>query len=333
MSSVTDSEATINAFVNTIRPSFDYIVATTASSACVFTLFVVLFALSTKESRHRLVFRLNVLAICLVLTMGVLTSLTNGKVVVDPFNPVSTGVYLASVVFTVFPPLLYDSILLTRLFALYPLSNTPLVTLLKIFAFPFCVKCTRVVVLTLFLNGFVRTASVEGLTLSATSTWFHNPNLITEWVMQSADNMYSVSLFLYKLHDRTKLIKNSESVHYLSEHIRQIFYISVANFIFPLIFNITLIIFIMTDRSQTDGALLMLINNYVTVLGVLCATLWFSGLEWVRTRNEPLLDYTVFNSPNSFFGGESPSTLDMGTGTEPSEQVTIPEKENKDTMV
>lgn len=60
----------------------------------------------------------------------------NGKAVVDPFNPVSvTGVYLAAVVFTVFLPLLYDSILLTRLFALYPLSSTPLNTLLKIFAF------------------------------------------------------------------------------------------------------------------------------------------------------------------------------------------------------
>ncbi|KAI6045885.1 hypothetical protein EDC04DRAFT_2030155 [Pisolithus marmoratus] len=189
MSSVTDSEATINAFVNTIRPNFFYILASTACSACLFTLFVILIALSTKESRRRLIFRLNVLSICLAFVMSILNGLYNGKAIIDPFNPVATSTYLALIIFTIFPPLLYDSILLTRLFALYPLSNTPLATLLKIFALPFCVKCTRVVVLILFLNNHLRTATAEGLTLAATSTWFRNPYLITEWAMQIADNM------------------------------------------------------------------------------------------------------------------------------------------------
>ncbi|KAI6140760.1 hypothetical protein BKA82DRAFT_998542 [Pisolithus tinctorius] len=35
-------------------------------------------------------------------------------------------------------------------------------------------------------------------------------------------------------------------------------------------------------------ALLWYINSYVTVMGVLCATLWFSGSEWVQTRSQPL---------------------------------------------
>ncbi|KAI6038864.1 hypothetical protein EDC04DRAFT_1843172 [Pisolithus marmoratus] len=344
MSSVTDSEATVNAFVNTIHPSFDYIVATTASAACVLTLFAVLCALSTKESRCRLAFQLNALAICLVLMTSILTGLTNGKAIVDPFNPVSNSVYLASIVFTIFPPLLYDSILLTRLFALYPPSNTPLATLLKISAFPICVKCTRVVILTLFLNDFVRTATTEGLTLAATSTWFHNPYLISEWAMQIADNTYSVSFFLYRLHGCTKLIRSARGI---AERVRQIFYISLANFVFPLIFNIILIISIMTDRSRTSGALLMLINNYVTIVGVLCATLWFSGSrERVRTRNEPFPNHVMFNSPDSYFGRDHaagresespivfvagdgsaiPGVLDTGTGPE---QATIPEKENK----
>ncbi|KAI6113621.1 hypothetical protein EDD16DRAFT_1131459 [Pisolithus croceorrhizus] len=348
MSSVTDPEATLNAFVNTIRPNFDYIVVTTAFSACTFTLFVVLFALSTKESRHHLAFRLNVLAICVVLIMSILTGLTNGKAVVDPFNPVSTSVYLAAVVLTVFPPLLYDSILLTRLFALYPLSSTPLKTLLKIFAFPLCVKCTRVVVLTLFLNEYIRTAKVEGLAQGATTTWFRNPSLMTEWAMQIADNLYSVSFFLYKLHVRTRLVKRRN----ITERIHRIFYIAVANFVFPLIVNVALIISIMTDPSMTTGASLMLVNNYVTIMGVMCATLWFSGSEWVRTRDEPLPDPTVFNSLKPCFegdhvaGGGSKSSIvfvvgkgsvasgtpSLDTGMGP-KQLTIPEKEDMHTLV
>ncbi|KAI6038853.1 hypothetical protein EDC04DRAFT_3112845, partial [Pisolithus marmoratus] len=133
---MTDSEANINAFVNAIHPSFDYTIANTAFSACLFTLFVVLLALSTKESRRRVVFRLNVLAICVVLMMGIFTGLTNGKAIVDPFNPVSPSVLIAGSASAFFPPLLYDSILLSRLFALYPPASTPPPTLLKIFAFP-----------------------------------------------------------------------------------------------------------------------------------------------------------------------------------------------------
>ncbi|KAI6146227.1 hypothetical protein BKA82DRAFT_4158692 [Pisolithus tinctorius] len=57
----------------------------------------------------------------------------------------------AGAAFTIFPPLLCDLILLTRLFALYLLSSTPPTTLLKIFAFPFCIKCAQVVVVVHFL--------------------------------------------------------------------------------------------------------------------------------------------------------------------------------------
>ncbi|KAI6107569.1 hypothetical protein EDD16DRAFT_1620991 [Pisolithus croceorrhizus] len=73
--------------------------------------------------------------------------------------------------------------------------------------------------------------------------------------------------------------------------IRQIIYISIANFVFPLMFNIVLIICAIADQSFGNiGGLLLLINNYVTVMGVLCATVWFSRLEQVRTCNEPLSD-------------------------------------------
>ncbi|KAI6012713.1 hypothetical protein F5J12DRAFT_548172 [Pisolithus orientalis] len=295
MSSATDTEATVSAFVNNIHPSFDFIIANTAFSACLFTLCTVLFALSTRESRRRVVFRLNVFAICIVLTMGVLVGLTNGKAIVDPYNPLPTSVYFAGVAFSVFPSLPCDSILLTRLFALYPLGSTPLATLIKIFAFPACIKCARVVVLTHFLINYVKSASVEGLTQDEATTWFRNPNLIAEWTMQIADNAYSVILFLYNLHVRTSWVKSAGG---MPARIRQIFYISAANFIFPLIFNIALIIFVITDQSFTITGLLLLTNNYVTVMGVLCATLWFSRPEWARSWNAPLSDDILIFSLN-----------------------------------
>ncbi|KAI6102442.1 hypothetical protein EDD16DRAFT_1646384 [Pisolithus croceorrhizus] len=284
-----DSEATIIVFVNTIRPVFINIISNIAFSACVSTLFVVLFALSTKESRRRLVFRLNVLAICLVLTMGALMGLTSQKLIFDPSNLVSINIYIATIIFLVFPPLLYDSILLTRLFALYPFRSTCGVH---------------------FYFGSGLTA--EALIQDQSTDWFRSPYLIAEWVMQIADNLYTVSLFLYNLHIRTSSIKRARPS--IAERIRQIFYISIANFVFPLIFNIAQIIFIMTDRSPITGSRLLLINNYVTVMGVLCATLWFSGSEWVRARNEPLPEHMLnMQRPNfgrdRITGGKSGSPI------------------------
>ncbi|KAI6136091.1 hypothetical protein F5141DRAFT_1072398 [Pisolithus sp. B1] len=204
--------------------------------------------------------------------MSILVGFCNGKVVLGQSYWLPESLPSAGIAFTLFPPLLCDSILLTRLFALYPLSSTPPATLLKIIAFPFCVKCARIVVVTLY----IRSAVLEGYT-----PFIRDPNLIAEWTMQIADNMYSVSLFLYNLH-----------IGGIPACIRQIFYISAANFVFPLIFNIVLIVFFTTIATAGQrlliGELLVLINSYITVLGVLCATVWFSRSEQIRTRNEPL---------------------------------------------
>ncbi|KAI6138858.1 hypothetical protein EDD17DRAFT_1672981 [Pisolithus thermaeus] len=208
MSSEAVAEVIINDFIAAIRPNFDYVLTDTAFSACLLTLLVVLFAFSTQESRRRLVFRLNVLAIIVALALGIFSSLVSGRAILDPFNQVSKGIYIASVVFAVFPPVLYDSILLTRIFALYPVSNTPRATLLKIFAFPFCVKCARVIVLSFGVNDYVSSQlSTASLEQEQAAAWFRNSYMVSEWTMQIADNMYSVSIFLYNLHIRTSSVK------------------------------------------------------------------------------------------------------------------------------
>ncbi|KAI6045893.1 hypothetical protein EDC04DRAFT_2030895 [Pisolithus marmoratus] len=289
---VTDSEAAISAFINTIRPNFDYIVTITAFSACLFTLFAILLGLSTKESRRRIVFHLNVLAICLALTTSILAGLSNGKAIIDPFNQVSTRVFIAATASISLSPLLYDSILLTRLFALYPPASTRQATLLKIFAFPFCVKCARVVVIALLLKEEVRAAAgtTTEVLQDQASIWFRNPNIVAVWTLQMADNMYSVSLFLYNLHVRARPLKSGG----IPSRIRHVFYISVANFVFPLVSNIALLISVITDHSPNSGpGVLPLINYYVTVMGVLCATIWFSRSEWTQTCKEPLSNETL----------------------------------------
>lgn len=145
-------EAIITVFIDAIHPHVIYLICTTAFSSCLLTLLVVLLAFSTSESRRRPVFHLNLLAICLALILGVLNVITNGAAILYPFHLASKNVYISRTTFAFFAPLFYDSILLFRLFALYPLAITPGVTLVKIFAFPFFIKCTRIIVIVRFLH-------------------------------------------------------------------------------------------------------------------------------------------------------------------------------------
>lgn len=142
-----EAQAIIEEYITQIKPSFNFVVGLTAFSASLFTLLIVLFAFSTRPLRQRLVFRLNVVAIIISLLLGILNGILSGSAVLNPFNPLPQSLYVATIFFAIYPPLFYDSILLTRLFALYPVATTPALTLIKIFLFPFCIKCGRLVVL------------------------------------------------------------------------------------------------------------------------------------------------------------------------------------------
>ena len=147
MSQSADTQLIITAFIDEIHPSLNFVVVVTAFSACLLTLLVVLFAFSTPQSRKRPVFRLNVIAILMATVLSVLNGVTSGGSILDPFHAIPESVYVATIFFATFPPLFYDSILLTRLLALYPIGITPSLQLFKVFAFPMCIKCGRLVAL------------------------------------------------------------------------------------------------------------------------------------------------------------------------------------------
>jgi len=147
MSQSADTQLIITTFIDEIHPAFNFVVVVTAFSACLLTLLVVLFAFSTPQSRKRPVFRLNVIAILLATVLSVLNGVTSGGAILAPFHAIPESVYVATIFFAIFPPLFYDSILLTRLLALYPIGITSNFELYKVFAFPVCIKCGRLVAL------------------------------------------------------------------------------------------------------------------------------------------------------------------------------------------
>ena len=58
---------------------------------------------------------------------------------------------------------------------------------------------------------------------------------------------------------------------------------ALGNFVFPLILNIIQIIFITSDRSFLHGTYVMVINDYVSIFGVVFATIWTNSAHYNQT--------------------------------------------------
>ncbi|KIK25610.1 hypothetical protein PISMIDRAFT_96561, partial [Pisolithus microcarpus 441] len=134
--------------IDAIRPQYVLVVAVAPFCGCLLTLLAVLFAFSTPASRSLLVFKLNAIAILVALVTGILNGYINALGLLEPFaSDATVSLCFTFAFFTLCSPLFYDSILLLRLLAFYPIRSTPLSTLARVLAIPVLVKCGRLVCL------------------------------------------------------------------------------------------------------------------------------------------------------------------------------------------
>ncbi|KAI6035707.1 hypothetical protein EDC04DRAFT_2191756 [Pisolithus marmoratus] len=295
MSESSDIQVIITEFIDAVRPQFVLVVAIAPFCGCLLALLATLFAFSTPASRSLLVFKLNAIALLVALVTGILNGYINTAVLLEPFAPEpALSICFSFAFFALGSPLFYDSILLLRVLAFYPIRSTPLFTLTKVLAVPILVKCGRLVCLSLFLHGYYVSYATNG----PATDWFRNPYVTSEWALQVIDNTYSCGFFLCKLYSRSANISKVGSGSTMIRLIRNIFFISCANFVFPVLFNIAQMICITTNRSYLSTLLLLLINGYVSVIGVLGATMWARAQSYTNQgqlpgvrRGEPLSEW------------------------------------------
>ena len=68
---------------------------------------------------------------------------------------------------------------------------------------------------------------------------------------------------------------------------KTLFWISVSNFVFPVILKVVQVVLILGDAEFALGTLVLMANNYITIIGVLLATLWCSEAYWERRAPGP----------------------------------------------
>ena len=64
------------------------------------------------------------------------------------------------------------------------------------------------------------------------------------------------------------------------DRLKTLFWISVSNFVFPVVLDLALLVLAFREGSFLDGAYVLLVSNYVDIVGVLLATIWTTSTKY-----------------------------------------------------
>ena len=177
-------------YIEAIKPGIIFSVEAIIGGTIFIPVFILLFLFSTSVSRRSPVFYLNITACLIVFATAALSCYVQLEGVVNPLFQQPNSNYITLIALSILPPLFYDSILLTRIIAFYPRLTTPRWHLYRVMAYPVIIKFGRFTVLVLYLHSLVlRTKDLGNVLLVGQATWFRNPYMTTEWVLQMTDNL------------------------------------------------------------------------------------------------------------------------------------------------
>ncbi|TFK37705.1 hypothetical protein BDQ12DRAFT_569585, partial [Crucibulum laeve] len=259
-------------YIAAIQPSFNMLMIGTSFSAALIPLLIVLFFFSTKALRRMPIFILNVISILLGISMGILNVY---RTLVSPSKLHPSGdITMGCLIFII--PFFVESILVFRIFAVYPPRTTPTKVIVAISIPLLLLKTGRIANATQFLVRYAKIArEIPNPMIAGQISWTANPGQRIEWGLQMADNSLASFLFLRRLNTGMLVAKDSSV-----QVVGGLFWIAVSNFVFPVLLSLAQLIFSFKDPSFLDGNYVFMCNDYVAIIGVLLATVWTAGNQW-----------------------------------------------------
>ncbi|KAM5530906.1 hypothetical protein V8D89_015438 [Ganoderma adspersum] len=278
-----------------VQEELKWLLLETIYAAFLVPIAVVLFFFSTPQLRRRPIFFLNVCALALGIGQGII-GISNSVNALLLNLSATPSAAIASIYLFTLVPLCVQGILILRVVAAYPPRTLRYPILFTVYGPIVLFKLGRManVVYMIYrlqqlVNGAGCLSSNSVFTVSQ-AVWTL-PSAKAEWFLQLFDDMYVSTLFILRLRKRTGMLAgqpNIERLHTSSsqgtyfERIKTLFWIAVFNFVFPVVFNVVLIVLAFLDHNFLEGSYIIYTNNYVEIIGVLLATIWAAGThgEW-----------------------------------------------------
>ncbi|KAI0753771.1 hypothetical protein C8Q74DRAFT_1211121 [Fomes fomentarius] len=276
-----------------ITPCVTLALIGTACSSALIPIAVVLFYFSTAKSRRRPLFILNTLMIILGLVLGCLNAFIQMTILHGRYvRPELSTLYTLLIILI---PTLADSVLLMRVVTVYPPRELRLGRFIVVYGPITTVKLARLVVDILFIVKWTRAVFDHSTnTYQAGQQAWGTPFPKLAWFLQLADSTYASTLFLSRLREgrmnshqlrarasaaRTRSVESEGTATSYYYRLRTLFWISVSNFVFPVILNLVQLILAFRNPDFLDGAYVLIVNNYISVIGVLLATIWSTSTK------------------------------------------------------
>lgn len=247
----------------------------------------VLLFFTPTESRRRPVFVLNILACILGICQAIYFTSLYSYVVLHPNKPVSRTTAIAAIATLLTPPILVDSILLFRLLVFYPIQLTPRNTILAIMTPTILCKVARLACLIAFLVTYP-VARLDGPSYAMLPqlVWGRGPWIIALFALQALDNTYVSSMFLYKLYcfgySTQKALTCCRKD--IFSRVPAVFFITLGNYVVPVTIDIAVIVLMIFLPGWSNGTYILFVANYITILGIVFATVWTTNLNWIMRR-------------------------------------------------
>ncbi|PIL26388.1 hypothetical protein GSI_12145 [Ganoderma sinense ZZ0214-1] len=277
-----------------LDPAIKFLLIGTACSATLIPLAVLLFFFSDAAFRRRPLFILNVLIIALGFVEGALNIYIQTRSMLA--KPVPVGFSIAFACLEVLVPMLADTVLLLRVVAVYhPKQLQSAACVAGIYVPITAIKIARMTVEILFVVQWTQAITHHGQqnSLFAAQEAWSSPYPKAAWVLQLVDSTYASILFLARLREGRHTHRHQLSIPGVTndttlseatkisyyDRLKTLFWISVSNFVFPVVLDLALLVLAFRDASFLDGAYVLMFSNYADIVGVLLATIWTTSTK------------------------------------------------------
>jgi hypothetical protein len=197
-----------------------------------------------------------------------------------PLVPPSKSLSLTVITLLSSIPLLVESVLLIRLWAVYPFRSTPRKIFFAIFIPIILLKMGRVVNIIVFIVDLSRRfGGADSGPLLLQRIWTTFPNYKIGWFLQVVDNTSVSVLFLLKL-NKGRELRTRVGGRNLGSTLEALFWIAVSNFVIPVILSIAELVVVWTSNDIFYVTPICVVNLYTEIIGVLLATVWTAGTKW-----------------------------------------------------
>ncbi|KAJ7586369.1 hypothetical protein C8J56DRAFT_1084759 [Mycena floridula] len=282
----------IEAYADGIRTAFSYLLPTIIFGAILIPLCIMLFAVSTTQTRRKPIFLLNVAQILLGLATGIAMAHYTIEAILSPFVTHTVENFAVSALF-MWTPWMTEVVLLFRVVVIFRTAQRRISRMALILALPVIFKTTRAIINILVLIDWwnTRNSSTGGNqfgTAESLETWMPK----VSWILELIDNGYVSFLFLWRLNGQAHLfdgrkigrIHTESSTGSPMSKMKTLFWIASTNFCLPPIFLLLQIILAFSRKAPLLLASINVIYIYISIISTVLATIWSSTRSYKQTE-------------------------------------------------